>query len=258
MFGIIFCCNQKMKTSDTQNDDYSDIEIDKDIIYDRYALEEKGCGEYENKRNETLRLCIEDLREAEKEANRIVIRAKKNRAEFLNTADDAAKEIVKPYYNMAHDELKEMEISLNKELHIKTLEALLSNDELKDEESEISEKVNEVVSTVLKNVCEVKLGLQNPEYISRQLNKHRIKSKTRSSSYNIKEKLKLLSEKMSNIKKEEKGTHKNKVGKKTKFKNKDDKQTSISTIELDEDYSKIDNMYGGSKIVNSFNTIHIN
>ncbi|KAH8740654.1 hypothetical protein FG386_002616 [Cryptosporidium ryanae] len=253
---IIFCCNKKEeRISNAQNEEYSISEIDKNIIYDKYNSDRIELDEYEYKKNEILMFCIDDLKTAEKEANEIINRAKKNRAKFLETADEAAKEIVKPYYNMACDELKEMEISLNKELHIKTLEVLLSKNEL-EEEPEITEKVNETVSTVLSKVCEVSLNLQNSDYIYRQLNKHKIKSETRR-GYRLKEKFKSLTKRISNIK-EEKKSHINNKRIKIKLNIKNDEQISTSTIELDENYSKIDNMYGGSRIVSSFNTIHIN
>ena len=254
MFQINFCCNQKEIEKGKQNNEYIVSDIEKDLFYEGLTTEEnnknKSCI-----RNQVFKYCIEDLREAEKEANNIVDRAKKNRVEFLKKADVAAKEIVEPYYNMAYDELKETEISINKELHVKTLEVLLSKDNLEDEEIEMRDKINETISTVFSRVCDVKLRFGNPEYVSKQLMKHNIKNKSKTN--NIKTKLKTWSRKISGYKHEEKNSKDNNE-KRIRFSANNDEKISTSTIELDEDYSKIDNMYGGSRIVSSFNTIHVN
>ncbi|KAF7456394.1 Vacuolar (H+)-ATPase G subunit family protein [Cryptosporidium felis] len=214
-----------------------------------------------NNRWKAFQYSIGDLKKAEREAFEIVERAKKNRKEYLKNAEGAATEIVRPYYDLAIDEFKEIEDSLNRELHIKSLENVLVMQEERiknqEEQREQGRRKEEAVSYVLSKICDVRLAVENPKYLKSILEKHRVNGRNhRKKRFGIKDRVaswKSRSYSKQNSEKE--------VGPKKKvvsFELEGRKSSSMSTIELDEDYSRIDNMYGASRVVNSFNTIHLN
>ncbi|KAJ1604989.1 hypothetical protein OJ253_3373 [Cryptosporidium canis] len=205
------------------------------------------------------------LKNAEDQAFQIVERAKSNRKEYLQRAESAAEEIVKPYYDLADQEFREIEASLNRELHIKTLENVLNLEENSDqsEDIELHHRKNNVMEYIFSKVSDVQLVLENPKYVKSRLEKHKI-GKSRRKRSKIRSRLLSWTTKSFNEKEQE-------VGKVGRNKKKDqntkekairfyveEKDSSMSTIELDEDYSRIDNMYCASRVVNSFNTIHLN
>ncbi|OII73668.1 uncharacterized protein cubi_03466 [Cryptosporidium ubiquitum] len=252
MFDIFLCCSHSSFNEFSQ-EEKEEIRIE--------CATEKVWQESSPK--ETFQNSINDLRRAEREALEIVEKAKKNRREYLRQAEAAAREIIKPYYDLADQEFKEIEISLNKELHIKSLENALDIQKDSDhmDEIELEERKNEVIEYIYSKISDVKLVLENPKFVKSQLERHKI-SKTHHKKHHIRNKFMSWRSRDDTEKKKKASKSKNKYKKISKEKvisfcvEKND--SSMSTIELDEDYSKIDNLYGASRVVNSFNTIHLN
>lgn len=251
MFWVILCCNQQDRLNNTE-DEYLVTNKDKKIeLTDYLNIEDSEEVDFESNRWKVYQRFINNLKEAEREAHEIVAKAKKNRLSYLNNAQEAANEIVLPYYKLANEELKQIETSIDQELHINSLENILSQ---KDEvnQSELEIKMKEATSYLLSKVCDIKLELKNPEYVAAQINKHKIKNKGNKKKNELRNKLKSWRSKNESLKIEKKETNNRKI----KFDT--DTEKTTSSVDLDEDYSKIDNMYGASRIISSFNTIHMN
>lgn len=255
MFNI-FQCFTRACIKDVSREDKEEIQIE--ISQERYLQE--------TNKNITFQNSIIHLKNAENQALEIIERAKKKRREYLLKAESAAEEIIRPYYDLADQEFSEIERSLNRELHIKTLENFLDvQDELGQiDEIDLHERKKDAIEHIYSKVSNVKLVLENPKYVKSQLEKHKVckghkkRNKIRNrlmswSSKNYTEREPEVS-KMKSRSKMDKNSNKEK---KVSFYI-EEKDSSMSTIELDEDYSRIDNMYSASRVVNSLNTLHLN
>ncbi|OLQ19305.1 Vacuolar (H+)-ATPase G subunit family protein [Cryptosporidium hominis] len=249
MFNIFICCTHG-------NSNNSSTEDKEELIFELDKEKDSQGKSF----SETFQNSIRELKKAETEALKIVEKAKKNKKDYLLQAEIAAEEIVKPYYELANQEYKEIEDSLNKEFHIKSLENILEIQENSDniEEIDLKERKKQTIEYIYSKISDVKLILENPKYIKSQLEKHKV-SKVHQKRHPIKSRLlswrsKDYTEKEKESKKKHKQTNKEKA---ISF-SVEKKDSSMSTIELDEDYSRIDNLYGASRVVNSFNTIHLN
>lgn len=254
MFNI-FQCFTRACIKDISRDDKEEIPIELD--------QERNLQE--SSKNPTFQNSINHLKNAEKQALDIVERAKKKRKEYLLKAESAAGEIIRPYYDLADQEFNEIELSLNRELHIKTLENVLDNQDQLDQIDEIDlhEKKKVAIEYIYSKVSDVKLVLENPKYVKSQLEKHKV-SKSHKKINKIRNRLMSWSSKNYTEKEQEMSKIKSR-SKRDKHTNKEktvtfyleEKDSTASTIELDEDYSRIDNMYSASRVINSFNTIHL-
>ncbi|KAH8583343.1 uncharacterized protein ELE39_000111 [Cryptosporidium sp. chipmunk genotype I] len=250
MFDIFLCCGHSyIKEFSTDDKEEFLLQLGKEKDFQK------------NSPRSSFQSSISDLKNAEIEAFEIVEKAKKNRKVYLMQAESAAEEIVKPYYELADQEFREIENSLNKELHIKSLENVLKIQENSDiEEIDLHERKKEAVEYIYSKISDVKLTLENPKYVKSQLEKHKI-SKIHHKKHQIRSRL-LSWRSKDYTEKEEPSKSKKKHRQPNKEKmisfSVEKKDSSMSTIELDEDYSKIDNLYGASRVVNSFNTIHLN
>lgn len=251
MFDFFLCCNHGYLYG-LSSEKNEEVQIESDLKEDYQESYSK----------ETFQNSINDLKKAEKEALEIVEMAKKNRREYLRQAENAAKEIIKPYYDLADQEFKEIETQLNKDLHIMSLENILNIQENPDhiEEASLQKRKKKAVEYIYSKISQVKFELENPKFVRSQLEKHRI-SNNHHKKYRIRSRLMSLRSKDHTEKKQEtnkpKNTSKTKKEKAISFVI-EENDSSMSTIELDEDYSRIDNLYGASRVVNSFNTIHLN
>ncbi|KAK9170924.1 Vacuolar (H+)-ATPase G subunit family protein [Cryptosporidium meleagridis] len=249
MFNILICC-----THDYSND--SSTEDKEEIIFE-FDKEKSPQGK---SKSETFQNSIGELKKAEIEALKILEKAKKNKKEYLLQAESAAVEIVKPYYELAKQEYKEIEDSLNKELHIKSLENVLEKQENPDdiEGIDLDERKKQTIEYIYSKISDVKLILENPKYVKSQLEKHKV-SKVHQKRHSIRSRLlSWASKDYTEKEKESKKIQKQNKKEKTISFSVEEKNSSMSTIELDEDYSRINNLYGASRVVNSFNTIHLN
>ncbi|EAK89431.1 hypothetical protein [Cryptosporidium parvum Iowa II] len=249
MFNIFICCTHgNLNNSSTEDKEELIFELDKEKDSQGKSL------------SETFQNSIRELKKAETEALKIVEKAKKNKKDYLLQAEAAAEEIVKPYYELANQEYKEIEDSLNKEFHIKSLENILEIQESSDniEEIDLKERKKQTIEYIYSKISDVKLILENPKYVKSQLEKHKV-SKVHQKRHLIRSRfLSWRSKDYTEKEKESQKKHKQTNKEKTISFSVEKKDSSMSTIELDEDYSRIDNLYGASRVVNSFNTIHLN
>ncbi|KAL7068601.1 hypothetical protein ACR3K2_09400 [Cryptosporidium serpentis] len=137
-------------------------------------------------KNTCINTAINKLNQAENDAQSIIAKAMNNRQVYLDKAKDVAYEIVKPYYDLASEEIMEIEMSLNKELHIKSLEDIARK--LDYNEGDMSSRKECAASYLLNQVCTVQFSIDNPNFIHKYVNKP---VKLRSTS--IKDKLKIWS-----------------------------------------------------------------
>ncbi|OII76974.1 hypothetical protein cand_023170 [Cryptosporidium andersoni] len=168
---------------------YSSIDLASELAVDN-TISSKADSDTELKlleissiKNTYINTAINRLHQAESDAQSIIAKAMNNRQVYLDKAKDVAYEIVKPYYDLASEEITEIETSLNKELHIKSLEDIARK--LDYNEEDISSRKECAASYLLSQVCTVQFSIDNPNFIHKYVNEP---LKLRSTS--IKDKLK--------------------------------------------------------------------